>query len=223
MTNYIDAKHFLIGAAVGGLLGSVTALLLAPQSGSELRRELSHAYDSLSDKTQDLAKKMGCQTCDWASKAKMVVDGASKTVKKWVGEEEEEQEEQTSSSTAWLIGTFAGALVGAVTGLLLAPKAGEDLRNGIVNTYEEISTRGKALGDDISRKGREFAKSAGDQGNKWINFAQNLLDDLANNNQETSENLIEKAKCLLPNRRAHDAIDLASIGLRLWRDISAKR
>ena len=36
----INAKDFLIGTLVGGIVGSLTALLLAPKSGKELRGDL---------------------------------------------------------------------------------------------------------------------------------------------------------------------------------------
>ncbi len=35
------ARNFILGALAGGVAGSVTALLLAPKSGRELRKILS--------------------------------------------------------------------------------------------------------------------------------------------------------------------------------------
>lgn len=48
-------KDLLVGAVVGTVLGAVTALLLAPKSGRELRSDLAEGVHSISDKTQQVA------------------------------------------------------------------------------------------------------------------------------------------------------------------------
>ena len=58
----INAKDFLIGALVGGIVGSLTALLLAPKSGRELREDINHQAYLLKEKTEqlrDTAKEKG--------------------------------------------------------------------------------------------------------------------------------------------------------------------
>ena len=47
-------KSFLWGALVGSLLGSITALLLAPKQGSELRKDIVDTTRQVSNKTQEL-------------------------------------------------------------------------------------------------------------------------------------------------------------------------
>jgi gas vesicle protein len=53
--NNMNGKDFLLGAVVGGVLGAVTALLLAPKSGRELRTDIADGYHTVSDKTQEIA------------------------------------------------------------------------------------------------------------------------------------------------------------------------
>lgn len=48
------SKGFLIGALVGGAVGAITALLLAPKSGKELREDISRKSNELMDKAQDI-------------------------------------------------------------------------------------------------------------------------------------------------------------------------
>ncbi len=48
----IHAKDFLLGALVGGIVGSLTALLLAPKSGKELREDLLEQTKYVRDKTE---------------------------------------------------------------------------------------------------------------------------------------------------------------------------
>ena len=48
--NGINTKDFLIGALVGGIVGAVTALLLAPKSGKEMRSDLNFQAHALKEK-----------------------------------------------------------------------------------------------------------------------------------------------------------------------------
>ncbi len=43
-----NKHHFLIGSAVGALLGTAAALLLAPQSGKKTRKELQKMSEEIS-------------------------------------------------------------------------------------------------------------------------------------------------------------------------------
>ena len=52
--NNINAKDFLIGTLVGGIVGALTALLLAPKSGKELRGDLNGQVYLLREKTENL-------------------------------------------------------------------------------------------------------------------------------------------------------------------------
>lgn len=51
------AKKFVIGAAIGGAVGAIAALLLAPKKGSELREDIMEKADDLMDKTSDIREK----------------------------------------------------------------------------------------------------------------------------------------------------------------------
>jgi len=49
-------KDLLVGAVIGTILGAVTALLLAPKSGRELRADISEGVHHVSEKTQQVAE-----------------------------------------------------------------------------------------------------------------------------------------------------------------------
>jgi len=53
MANNDYTKGFVIGALVGGIAGAVTALLLAPKSGAELRKDISNTTSEWYGKTAD--------------------------------------------------------------------------------------------------------------------------------------------------------------------------
>jgi gas vesicle protein len=74
-------KNMIVGAIAGAVLGTVTALLLAPKSGRELRSDIAQGYQNVSEKTQQLAsntaeatqqvvKQVGNRASEWIGKAK---------------------------------------------------------------------------------------------------------------------------------------------------------
>ena len=50
-SNY--SKGFVLGAIIGGAIGAITALLLAPKSGRELREDLAMRSGEIYDKASD--------------------------------------------------------------------------------------------------------------------------------------------------------------------------
>lgn len=48
------SKDFIIGAIIGGAVGALTALLLAPKSGKELRNDLADQVETIKGKTDHL-------------------------------------------------------------------------------------------------------------------------------------------------------------------------
>ena len=64
-----NGKSFIIGTVIGGLVGSVTALLFAPKSGDKMRKDVAKRYHNVSEKTQDLMEDV----CD---KAKVIAEDA---------------------------------------------------------------------------------------------------------------------------------------------------
>lgn len=52
-SEYRDTLNFLVGLAVGALIGSGAALLLAPQSGSRTRKRIAHRAGELTDAATD--------------------------------------------------------------------------------------------------------------------------------------------------------------------------
>lgn len=220
--HHMHSKEFLVGAAVGSLLGGVAALLAAPKSGSELRQDMGEAYSDLSDKASRVARKgksfakdAGCRTCDWADRAKSAL-GLNK--EEWIEEENEDALKDL------LIGGLAGSLLGAVAGLLLAPKSGSDLREDIREGYEEISEKAHDFMDDMAKKGKSLTKNARSKSNKWLNLAQQIVEELSEEVDEKKEELQEGAHRLVGrDNRVHDFMELLSLGNRLWKTLKSKR
>ncbi|WP_308634825.1 YtxH domain-containing protein [Paenibacillus silvisoli] len=73
------SKSFLFGAIAGGVVGSVAALLLAPKSGKELRKDIADGAQVVSDHTVRIAGQVGDST---TRIAKQVGNGVSVTAVK---------------------------------------------------------------------------------------------------------------------------------------------
>nr|WP_275440049.1 YtxH domain-containing protein [Paenibacillus sp. ACRRY] len=73
----------LWGALIGSVVGSVTALLLAPKSGRELRQDISEGARQVTEKGQELAVKVGEQSSQIVSKVKETADVVIQDIQSW--------------------------------------------------------------------------------------------------------------------------------------------
>ena len=79
-------KGLIVGSLVGGLAGAITALLLAPKSGKELREDLAYKSGELYDKatdfisgiSEDVGESVGNSVNEGRQKAQRIVDTAKK-------------------------------------------------------------------------------------------------------------------------------------------------
>ncbi|MEX2415745.1 MAG: YtxH domain-containing protein [Paenibacillaceae bacterium] len=56
--NNMNGKDFLLGAVVGGIIGAITALLVAPKPGEELRADIKDTVNTVNTRTQELASQV---------------------------------------------------------------------------------------------------------------------------------------------------------------------
>ncbi|WP_168735676.1 YtxH domain-containing protein [Cohnella fermenti] len=62
-----NVKSTVKGVVIGGALGAAAALLLAPKSGQELRKDIRSKYKEASDRTSKWASEAGAKTKEVAS------------------------------------------------------------------------------------------------------------------------------------------------------------
>lgn len=79
-----NTSPFLIGGAVGAVIGVVAALMLAPQSGGELREALGDKYDKIREKAEDYAATINAkghaaveQVGDWKDTLSSIIQKLS--------------------------------------------------------------------------------------------------------------------------------------------------
>lgn len=123
------SKDLMIGAVVGSVLGAVTALLLAPKSGRELRSDIAEGYQQVSEKTHRLAENVaekskliastvsdtsqttvesiGRHTSDWAGKVKGVAVQVGDEVKSWKKGRPAQERDDIEAAEAFVAATTA--------------------------------------------------------------------------------------------------------------------
>jgi len=105
-------KSFLIGALVGGVVGSVTALLFAPKAGKELRKDIAVGAQQVGESTKKIAgtvgetttriaKQVGSGATQLASKAKGKATDVIGSVRNWrIGRTDNEEIESDESDSS---------------------------------------------------------------------------------------------------------------------------
>jgi gas vesicle protein len=118
--NNMNGKDFLLGAVVGGIIGAITALLVAPKPGEELRADIKDTVNTVSTKTQEIAnqvsdrsqsiaknvsersqviaKNVGIHTTDLVDKAKELAGTLVTEVKGWKEARNEQKPANTTTS-----------------------------------------------------------------------------------------------------------------------------
>ncbi len=81
--NNMNGKDFLLGAVVGAAVGAISALLLAPKPGKDLRGDIATQYSTVSGKTQELAGVVKEKGQEYAGKAKEVASNVTADIKGW--------------------------------------------------------------------------------------------------------------------------------------------
>lgn len=80
--NNMNTKDFLIGALIGGMVGAVSALLLAPKSGKELRHDINEHAVNVKDRSLQLKDTAVERGNEWISVAREKSSDIAKTVSK---------------------------------------------------------------------------------------------------------------------------------------------
>lgn len=151
----MDQNEFVKGALIGGCIGSVLAMFLAPKSGSELRQSIVDTYHTMGDQAAEY------------------VDEVKNRAHHLIGRVHNEEPENPH---AFLYGTASGAIIGAVAALLLAPQSGEKLRSLLGDQYEEVYDKAQHVMQDAHKKGKAIESSLED----WKDTFTTLIQKLTN-------------------------------------------
>lgn len=165
--NSSHGKEIILSAVVGGVLGAVAAALIAPKTRHLFKKE-SFFGDTL----------------------KSIIPEEQRT--HYLGEKR-----NSGLANPLMLGGVAGTLLGAVTGLLLAPKPGSDVRHIISDTYQHVADITQDLVNNFNHKSQEIAQIASNRSADWATKALVMADSLvseARNWADTVESAAHGAK-----------------------------
>jgi gas vesicle protein len=77
----MNGKDFLLGAVAGAVVGALTALLLAPKSGRELRGDIVEQYHNVAHKTQEFAQSVSHKSQELAGKARELANAITEDLR----------------------------------------------------------------------------------------------------------------------------------------------
>lgn len=89
------SSGLLLGTVIGGTVGVIATLLLAPKSGAKVREDLSNKYQTLCSKAKDIVSSVGDTTKNIAGSVKEEAVSLAKHAK----ESNQNIKESISSST----------------------------------------------------------------------------------------------------------------------------
>lgn len=93
-----EKKGWILGAAIGTIVGSVTALLFAPKAGRELRKDIADGARQVGEKTQEVAGKVGEQSVQIADKVKGKAEDLVHEFQTWRASKTESGEEEVQDA-----------------------------------------------------------------------------------------------------------------------------
>jgi gas vesicle protein len=116
-------------------------------------------------------------------------------------ENSQNRTKEGESSGSFLAGAVIGGLVGAAAALLLAPKAGKELRSDLNNQVSNLLTKTTQLSDEALDKGNELAsitkektvsisKAVVQQSKELVNKAKNLSLETSEGEEENKTSYI---------------------------------
>lgn len=167
-----DNNDLVTGALIGGILGGVAGLLMAPKSGKELREDICEGYNCLNDKARE-----------YSNKGSRFFNDSSKRASRFFKDYEEEHD-----STSLLTGGAIGAVIGATAALLLAPNSGKELRDGLGDKYHEIRERAEDFVSDLNDKREQI----GDKIEDWQDTFATIIDKFSTGSKGKRGSKIEE-------------------------------
>lgn len=188
----MDQMDFLKGALIGGCLGGVAALLLAPKSGKDLIHDISDSYGFMNTQSQEYASSL-------KSSIKNILDMLQKG--------------GSDSRYAYLLGGAAGAVIGALAGLLIAPEAGNKLRARLGYNYDDIYEKAMDMIEGIKDKKNDLASDIEDKIEDWKDIFEKIVDKLGTVPRSKKPQGVH----------LNNILDWATLGLRCYNQMKVRR
>lgn len=114
-----------VGIILGGAIGAAIALLLAPKSGKELRRDIAERGGEFYDKASDFAREQSLRVGDYVNEGKVRADEIVRSARQQAGSLLNEAETLMSDARS-RIGSAQGVIKDNIGRIQEAAQAGSD-------------------------------------------------------------------------------------------------
>jgi len=92
------------------------------------------------------------------------------------------------------LGLVIGGAVGAITSLLIAPKAGSKLRKDLWSTYRAWQDKTKEIASTVCESSKSLAETVNQKTEDLVHTAKEKTENLVDTAKEKTENLVDTAK-----------------------------
>jgi gas vesicle protein len=169
-----NMKHSRTGKTIaniiaGTLIGSVAALLFAPKSGRQIRKEIAK------------------QASQWSDQAAKLTDEATKVAKKQADRAHmpdiskmTRRNKSTGGTGKMLLGIAIGSAVGAIAALLLAPKSGRQMRQQLKREADELGNRASNMARETADQARSKAREMANEAEDEMKRQKEIMEDVNN-------------------------------------------
>jgi gas vesicle protein len=154
---------------MGTLVGSVAALLFAPKSGRQIRKEIAK------------------QASQWGDQAAKFTDEATKAAKKQADRAHmpdiskmTQRKKNTGGTGKMLLGIAIGSAVGAGAALLLAPKSGRQMRQQLKREADELGSRASNMARETADQARSKAREMANEAEGEMKRQKEIMEDVNN-------------------------------------------
>jgi len=190
----MEQSDFVKGALIGGCIGGLLAIFVAPKSGKQLRKDMADNYHMVQDQAYEYFDEAKEQ-------AHMVMD----TIK---------GVDHDDDSHSFLIGSASGAIVGALAGLLLAPQSGDELREHLGEAYDDIYNKAQSVAKTVQKKESVLE----DKLEEWKDVFYTIIEKLSSSPKSLKKEAaagIRSAKKNV-NSGLEDILEWADLGMRFY-------
>lgn len=196
MADNHSGNGFLKGALLGGLIGGTAALLTAPKTGKKLRQDIADGYQNISKQTAKTGKKLK-EIKDEINRSYDLL--SKKTLKMAKNIKKSAPDLHLTNHASFMIGGAAGAVIGAISALLVAPTTGERLREQLGKKYDDIYQKAEEFTSAVNSNGKSALKHV----TEWKGILSSIVTNLS---KQGNKKMHAKVK---------EIFDLAELGLKL--------
>jgi gas vesicle protein len=167
---------------IGTLVGAGAALLFAPKSGQQIRKDIAEQAHLISDQASKFSNEAAKMARQKAEKAQKQVERAQKQVARTQMPDLREINfrKKENNTGKWIAGIAIGSMIGAAIALLYAPKSGRQMREQLRREADELGSRATHMARETADQARSKAKEMAKEAEGEMKRQKEIMEDVNN-------------------------------------------